>query len=186
MREVDRPGRRPARRQDGVGCVRLIDRGQPEEGAAGHRPEVKAPRSCQTRYVSIDVAALLLGVVGDVFDDEVAVDDEGVSPSMPHAYVVRLRANDREAVLVASDEWSEIQVMDPGVRCTVFHYGGDETEKATVLRELARVLRAFLNGEGHIEYQRRLLPWPRRVPAYTVTVNDLTWHLGRHSWSTPI
>lgn len=136
--------------------------------------------------MSIDRNAILLGVAGDVFSDRVSITAEGNSPSMPHAYVVRLREDDRNAVLVASHEWSEAHILDYRVTCSVFHYGDDEMEKESSLRALAVVLRAYLAGEGLVEHRPSLLWWRPKVPRYTVTIDDVQWQLGRHSWVTPI
>lgn len=130
--------------------------------------------------------ALLLTVAGDVFGDRVLIEAEGNSPSMPHAYVVRLRENDRNAVLVASYEWSEAHIVDFSVTCTVFHYGDDQQEKESALRALAGVLRAYLAGEGQVEHRPSPLWWRPEVPRYTVTIDGREWQLGRHSWRTPI
>ncbi|GAA5166791.1 hypothetical protein GCM10011366_02170 [Ornithinimicrobium tianjinense] len=130
--------------------------------------------------------ALLLRVAGDVFGDRVSIEAEGNSPSMPHAYVVRRREGGRNAVLVASHEWSEAHIVDFRVTCTVFHYGDDEMEKESALRALAVVLRAYMAGQGQVEHRPSLLWWRPDVPRYTVTIDGFEWRLGRHGWVTPI
>lgn len=130
--------------------------------------------------------ALLLTVAGDVLGDRVPIEAEGNRRSMPHAYVVRLRENDRNTVLVASHDWSEAHIVDFSITSTVFHYGDDQQEKESPLRALAGVLRAYLAGEGKVEHRPSLLWWRPEVPRYTVTIDGREWQLGRHSWRTPI
>ena len=74
-----------------------------------------------------------------------------------------------------------VSIFDLGVSATLFDYGDDESEKEAILRELALVARAYLDGAGRV-YKKRGL---RSHPVLTITVNGREWKLGRRRvWCT--
>jgi hypothetical protein len=132
--------------------------------------------------VSIDIEALLRGVVTEAFDADVdAVYSTG--PREPHVHGVRLTdpTGDRRAGLRASYEWFTVTLFDLRVSTGLFDYDDDEEEKRSALRALALVARAYLCGEGVIEQKRGLL---RSHPVFRVDIEDHEWRLGRRWGST--
>src|SRR4051794_40822631 len=112
-------------------------------------------------------------VVDEVIDDGINAVYSS-DPKRPQTHQVELStpADDRRARLRATYEWLEVSVPDLGVDATLFEYDDNEPDKESVLRELALVARAYLRGDGSIEYKRGVLG---RRPLLTVTVNGREW-----------
>ncbi|HSE46692.1 MAG TPA: hypothetical protein VLA89_15320 [Gemmatimonadales bacterium] len=129
--------------------------------------------------MAIDVEGMLKRVVTEVLGDDCAPTYFS-DPTYQQDHRVRLRcanAEPRCAGLRATYEWFEVSIFDLGVSATLFDYGDDESEKEAILRELALVARAYLDGAGRV-YQKRGL---RSHPVLTITVNGREWKLGRRS-----
>jgi hypothetical protein len=131
------------------------------------------------RLVGIDMQALLLKVVAEVFDADVTA-TYSTHPKNPHMHRVRLATADgsHHAGLSASYEWFEATIFDLGVSTFLLDYDDEEEDKAAALRALALVVRAYLHGEGHVERRRGLL---RSRTVFRIVVDDREWELGRHS-----
>lgn len=132
--------------------------------------------------MKIDVERLLRRVVADVFDETVQA-DYSVDPRSRYYHRVRLSTEHggqrRNARLVASYWVFEAAILDLGVGAVVVDEDYDEDEKETALREMALLVRAYLDGEGRVEQRRRLL---RTYPVLRITVDDREWELARR-WS---
>lgn len=134
----------------------------------------------------IDIERLLRRVVGEVFGDSVEV-----------TYTAHLKyAHDWRASLVsksdrsktveirATYEWFTAHIPELDVGTIVFEYDEDEDEdeKHTALRELSQAMRAYLRGDGKIDFHRGL--FSRRARAsMTIRVDDTEWVLGKRSSS---
>ncbi|MPQ99247.1 hypothetical protein GB931_15240 [Modestobacter sp. I12A-02628] len=131
--------------------------------------------------MAIDIDALLRRVVGDVFAADVRVDYS--TEKAPHEHRVRLTdpSGTRHAGLRASYEWFEAVVFDLDVSTALYDYDDEEDDKEAVLRALALVVRAYLDGEGRIVQRRGLL---RSSPVLRVEMLGREWELGRR-WSRP-
>jgi hypothetical protein len=129
------------------------------------------------RLVTIDVQALLRRVVTEVFDADVTT-TYSTHPKNPHMQRARLSTADgqRHAGLEASYEWFEATIFDLGVSTFLLDYDDEEEDKAAVLRALARVVRAYLDGEGRVERRRGLV---RSHTVLKIVVDDREWELGR-------
>jgi hypothetical protein len=70
------------------------------------------------------------------------------------------------------------------VQTILFDEDDEEAEKEAELRRLCLVMRAYLQGEGHVEQRRRLF---RRgtIPSLYIEVDSLEWRLGRHLSAVP-
>jgi len=131
------------------------------------------------RSVAIDVQALLRRVVAEVFDADVTTTYSTYLKN-PHMHRVRLATADgrRHAGLEASDEWFEATIFDLDVSTFLLDYDDEEQAKADVLRSLARVVDAYLRGEGRVEHRRGLL---RSHTVFRVAIDDREWELARRS-----
>jgi hypothetical protein len=127
--------------------------------------------------VAVDVEALLRRVVAEVFDADVDV-AYSTEPKPPHVHRARLTdpSGTRHAGLRASYEWFDATIYDLGVSTRLFDYDDEEQYKEAVLRALARVVRAYLRGEGRIEHKRVLI---RSHPVLRIEVDNREWELGR-------
>ncbi|WP_344686576.1 hypothetical protein [Blastococcus jejuensis] len=127
--------------------------------------------------MAIDVEALLRRVVGEVFDADVEA-TYSTNPRTPYLHLVRLSdpSGQRHAGLRASYEWFDATIFGLGVSTTLFDYDDDEEDKEAVLRALARVVRAYLRGEGRVEHRRGLI---RSRPVLRIQVDNQEWELGR-------
>lgn len=136
--------------------------------------------------MAIDVGALLARVVGEAFDENVSAVLEDPPSEMPYVYCAHLSSavQARRASLCATYEWFELHVIDLNVSVTLFDYDDDEAQKNDALRELALVARAYLNGEGQIDAEKRFLRRGTRQ-CLTIEVNGRQWRLGKHSSSVP-
>ena len=127
------------------------------------------------------VERMLRRVVRDVFGEDVdAVWD--TEPRAPHVHRVRLSSRHgggrRTVGLRASASgWFDLHVLDLGVEATLYEYD-DESCMEAVLRDLARVARACLHGEGRLEQRRALL---RTRQVLVVPVDGNEWTLGRRT-----
>jgi hypothetical protein len=128
--------------------------------------------------MTIDLERMLRRVVEDVFGGGVSA-VYTVDPKGSPAYRVELSGDDqRRARLRVTYEWFEVSIPDLAVGAFLLDYDDDESEKERVVRELALVAKAYLDGEGTIETKRGLL---RTVPVLTVRVNGRDWRLGRRT-----
>ena len=75
-------------------------------------------------------------------------------------------------------------IPELNVQTTLFDYDDVEPEKEAELRRLCLVMRAYLQGEGHVEKRRRLFR-PGTVPILSIEVDGLEWRLGRHHFVVP-
>lgn len=128
-----------------------------------------------------DIEGVLRRVAHAVFDEGIDVRFEA-QPDAPHISRVRLAAGSgadrRTAGLRASATgFFDITIFDLGVSATLFEYD-DESYMEAVLRELALVADAYLQGAGRIEQMRGLL---RTRPVLMITVNGNDWVLGRRT-----
>lgn len=129
---------------------------------------------------------MLHRVVAEVFDENFAVTDVNSSnASWLHGVHVSTRfGKDRTAIIRASYEWMDALVPELNVQTILFDYDDVEPEKEAELRRLCLVMRAYLQGEGHVEQRRRQF---RRgtVPVLTIEMDGLEWRLGRHLSAVP-
>lgn len=136
--------------------------------------------------MTIDIKAMLHRVVAEVFDENFAVAKVGSSDdSWLHGVQVSNRSDKgRAAIIRASYEWIDAFIPELNVRTILFDYDDVEPEKEAELRRLCLVIRAYLQGEGHIEERRRLF---RRgtVSSLRIEVDGLEWLLGRNRSSVP-
>lgn len=130
---------------------------------------------------------MLHRVVEEVFDERAVVkeeDDQGA----PHVYRMRVSSHtaldgqERHAALVASYEWFQVHVLDLDVGTIRFDYDDDEAKKEAELRDLAHLVRAYLQGEGEVTYRPSLIR-RRPMPTLTVKANGIRWRLGRSTSS---
>lgn len=127
--------------------------------------------------------AVLHRVVDEIFDECTFVREED-DHEAPYAYGMRLSnrtaSSDqkRHASLAASHEWFEAHVIDLGVSRRNFDYGEDEADKEAELRDLAHLVRAYLQGEGEVTYRPSLFR-RRPMPTLKVETNGVRWRLGR-------
>lgn len=131
--------------------------------------------------VAIDVEALLRRVVAEVFDADVDA-TYSTEPKDPHMHRVRLTSADgqRHARLRASYEWFDADIFDLGVSTLLLDYDDEEKRKEAALRDLARVVRAYLRGEGRVEHRRGLI---RSHSVLKIVVDGQEWVLRRRGWS---
>lgn len=134
--------------------------------------------------MAVDIEGLLRRVVADVLDGEADATYSRHGRGHDHSAEVHSRnGTQRRAVLLATYEWSTASFPDLGVGVILFEYDDDEHEKETQLRDLALLARAFLRGEGRVEYTRGLLG---KRPLLTIESNDQVWRIGRRtSWVKP-
>lgn len=141
-------------------------------------------RTCETVTVTIDIKAMLHRVVGEVFDQDFAVEDATSidDPSRHAVRVIRRLDRDRTAIIRASSVWMDAFVPELNVQASVLDEDDVEQEKEDELRRLCLVMRAYLRGEGRIEQRRRLF---RRgtIPVLSVEVDGQEWRLGRNHWT---
>jgi hypothetical protein len=135
--------------------------------------------------------AVLHRVVTEVFGDtEVTWEDD--ERETPHVHCVRLSARvssddrERNAALCASYEWFEAHLLDLEVGTISFDYDDDESEKEAEMRDLARIVRAYPQGEGEVTYRPTLFR-RRLLPTLTFDMDGTRWHFrGRTSWRSPL
>ena len=84
----------------------------------------------------------------------------------------------RHAGLTTSYEWFDATIFGLGVSTFLLDYDDEEEDKEAVLRALALVVRAYLRGEGRVEYRRGLF---RSHPVLKIVVDNDEWELGRRS-----
>lgn len=117
-----------------------------------------------------------------MFDENFTV--AGVSSkddSWLHGVHVSRVDKDRTAIIRASYEWIDPFVPELNVQATLFDHDDVELEKEADLRRLCRVMRSYLEGNGHVEERRRLF----RRGTTTVLRTDfdgLEWRLGRNQF----
>jgi len=136
--------------------------------------------------MAVDIERMLRRVVGEVFGEnvEVTYSQEPKSPQVHQARVTSVSGQTGPVTLRASYEWFEALIFDLDVSTMLYDYDDNEDEKEAALRELALVMRAYMCGEGHVEYKRSLLR-RRERPVFTVVVNNREWKLGRYVSSAP-
>jgi hypothetical protein len=133
--------------------------------------------------VPIDIRAVLHRVIDDVFDQSTVTKEEDSSDA-PHAHRVLLSTRpsvdgrQRNASLVASYEWFQAHILDLDVHAMSFDYDDDEAEKENEIRDLAYLVRAYLQGEGTVTYRPSLIR-RRPVPTLMIETNGLRWRLRR-------
>jgi DNA-binding XRE family transcriptional regulator len=119
--------------------------------------------------VAIDIRPVLHRVVDEVFDESTFV-KECDDHEAPRTYRVRLSIRGtshdqgRHASLVATSERFQAHILDLGVGTIRFDYDDDEAEKEADLRDLALLVRTYLQGAGEVTYRPSLLrrrPTPR-------------------------
>jgi hypothetical protein len=136
--------------------------------------------------VTIDIKAMLHRVVAEVFGENFTVAEVSSSEDawLHGVHLSGSFDNDRTVNIRASYEWMDAFIPALNVQATIFDYDDVESEKETELRRLCLVMRAYLQGEGHIEQRRRLF---RRGtnPVLKIEVDGLEWRLGRHFYSVP-
>ncbi|RJT76945.1 hypothetical protein D6T63_15925 [Arthrobacter cheniae] len=90
----------------------------------------------------------------------------------------------RTARIRASYEWMDAFIPELNVQTILFDYDDVEEEKEVQVRKLCLVMRAYLQGEGHIEKRRQLF---RRgeVATLRIQVDGHEWRLGRSTSSSP-
>ncbi|MBG6191694.1 hypothetical protein IWX64_002661 [Arthrobacter sp. CAN_A212] len=136
--------------------------------------------------MTIDIKAMLHRVVAEVFDNSYVVEDvEYSDASWLHGVHVSCSADkDRTAIIRASYEWFDAFVPELNVQTSLFDYDDVEAEKEDELRKLCRAMRAYLRGEGRVEWRRRFL---RRgtVPVLKIEVDGFKWSIGRYLSSGP-
>ncbi|MFE4542314.1 hypothetical protein [Arthrobacter sp. NPDC056727] len=135
--------------------------------------------------MNIDIKAMLCRVVDQVFDEDFTVADVS-SKDEPWLHCVHVsRADkDRTAIIRASYEWIDAFVPELNVQATLFDYDDVELEKEADLLRLCRVMRAYLEGNGHVEERRRLF---RRGTnsVLRIEADGLVWRLGRNHYVVP-
>ncbi|WP_461186782.1 hypothetical protein [Arthrobacter sp. Z4-13] len=134
--------------------------------------------------MTIDIKAMLHRVVDEVFNETFAVVDV-IPEADPWLHSVRVSGrfgNDRTARIRASYEWANVFIPELDVGAILFEYDDVEDEKEAELRKLCLVMRAYLQGQGHIEKRRRLF---RRgeVSVLKIEVDGYEWRLGRSTSS---
>lgn len=129
---------------------------------------------------------MLHRVVADVFDQNFTVEDLTSSDESlrPAVRVIGQREQERTAIIRATYEWMDAFIPELHVQTIVFDYDDVEQEKADLLRNLCRVMRAYLQGEARIEHRRRPLR-PGTVPVMSVKLDGREWRLGRHHSVAP-
>ena len=136
--------------------------------------------------MTIDIKAMLHRVVAEVFGENFTVADvSSGDDSWLHGVHVSSRFDtDRTAIIRASYEWMDAFIPELNVQTALFDYDDVEPEKEAELRRLCIVMRACLQGEGHVEKRRRLF---RRgtVAILSIEVDGLEWRLGRHHFVVP-
>lgn len=141
--------------------------------------------------MTIDIKAVLHRVVAEVFGDTEVTWEEDEREA-PHVHCVRLSARassdgqERNAALCASDEWFEAHLLDLEVGTIRFDYDDDESEKEAEIRDLARIVHAYLQGEGQVTYRPTLFR-RRLLSTLTIDMDGTRWHFrGRSSWGSPL
>lgn len=136
--------------------------------------------------MTIDIKAMLHRAVAEVFDENFAMASVSSNDdSKLHGVHVSNRYNnDRAAIIRASYEWMDAFVPELNVQTAIFDDDDVEPEKEAELRRLCLVMRAYLQGEGHVEKRWRLFR-PGTVPILSIEVDGLEWRLGRHHFVVP-
>ncbi|WP_326965304.1 hypothetical protein [Arthrobacter sp. PL16] len=132
----------------------------------------------------IDMKAMLHRVVDEVFDETFAV-THIISEVDPWLHCVQVRSRSgivRAARIRASYEWMDAFIPELEVGTSLFDYDDVEDEKEVELRRLCLVIRAYLEGEGHIEKRRRIFGLGT-TSTLRIEVDGFKWDLGR-SWSS--
>jgi hypothetical protein len=132
--------------------------------------------------VSIDIELILRRVVDDVFGDDVVVEysTERNDPRFHRARVTSVDGKATDVGLRAGYWWFEAQIFELNVSTFLVDEDDDEADKEALLRQLAIVLRAYVQGEGRVEYR----PTPirrRQRPHYIVEIDGEEWRLGQES-----
>lgn len=149
----------------------------------GREPD---PGRCDTWAVSVDIENMLRRVVGDEFSANSRVE---YSTDPKSDYIFRARISDdsgRDVGLRATASWLEANIwgLDPNpkvvVGATFFDEDDDEPYKEALLRSLARVLRAYLDGRGHVERRKSLL-LHRWKPHYLVSIDGMEWRFSHRT-----
>jgi len=89
----------------------------------------------------------------------------------------------RTARIRASYGWVDAFIPELEVRAILSDHGDVEREKEDELRRLCLVMRACLQGEGHIG-QRRLFR-RGKAPVLLIEVDGVAWRLGRNHCVVP-
>ncbi|MFF2318353.1 hypothetical protein ACFVTE_19065 [Arthrobacter sp. NPDC058097] len=135
--------------------------------------------------MNIDIKAMLHRVVDQVFDENFTVSEVSskVDSWLHGVHVSRVDKN-RIAIIRASYEWIDAFVPELNVQATLFDYDDVELEKEADLRRVCRVMRAYLEGNGHVEERRRLF---RRgtTSVLRIEVDGLEWRLGGNHFVVP-
>ncbi|MFE4542317.1 hypothetical protein [Arthrobacter sp. NPDC056727] len=135
--------------------------------------------------MTIDIKAMLHRVADQVFDENFTVSSvSSGDDSWLHGIHVSRVEKARTAIIRASYEWIDAFVPELNVQTTLFDYDDVEAEKEADLRRLCLVIRAYLQGDGHVEERRRLF---RRGTTSTlrIEVDGLEWRLGRNQSVVP-
>lgn len=128
----------------------------------------------------VDIERLISRVVGEVFGDTVEV---SYTPHPKYAddwraLVVSKIDPTKTIEIRATHEWFTAHIPALNVGTIVFEYDEDEAEKAAALRELSLVARAYLRGDGKVEFKRSR--FGRRTRAsVTIHLDDKHWVLGK-------
>lgn len=134
--------------------------------------------------MTIDIKAMLHRVVDEVFDGTFAVADI-ISEADPWLHCVQVSSRvgvDRTARIRASYEWMDAFIPELEVGTILFDYDDVEEEKEVELRRLCLVIRAYIEGEGHVEKRRRILGLCT-TSILRIEVDGFRWDFGR-SWSS--
>ncbi|WP_040320055.1 hypothetical protein [Aeromicrobium marinum] len=131
---------------------------------------------------------MLRRVLAEVFGDNIEVEYSYDPKSMGHrALLTSVDDKPTQLGFHVTHDWCSVWILDlePDVSMTDFDYDYEEEPKAANLRALARVLHAYVNGEGRIEYRPTLIR-RRLQPHFVVEIDGGVWSLGHHFSRRPV
>jgi len=125
----------------------------------------------------IDIEAMLRRVVEEELDARFAVTITSDDRSWHRA---RISADEtgRSCVIAADAEWFQLGVPALDVGTFLLDHDEDPAYKQAILRGLVRVARAYVQGQGRVEWRRGLL---RHRPVVLIEVEGEQWELGHRT-----
>ena len=131
--------------------------------------------------MAIDIERMLQRVVRDVLGEDTVV-EYSRDDYIHRAAITSVDGQTTSLRLRASCEWFDARIDQLDIGAVLFDYGDDESEKEDELRNLALLLRAYVRGEGRVEYRRtRILR--RERPNFIANVGGYNWRVGRNTFS---
>ncbi|APX03962.1 hypothetical protein [Arthrobacter sp. QXT-31] len=140
-----------------------------------------------------DIKAMLDRVVHEVFKEDFAiVNQSSDEPARSPSVQVSSRSHeDRQAVIRVDPVWVEGFIPELNVQTALLIDDGEEEDddeleayREAELMKLCRVMRAYLQGGGHVTTRRRLFGRGNTF-VLKIEVDGFEWRLGQNYWAGP-